>query len=153
MSYFKGVAVGDLVYDLVYGWGKVEALGFEEIGTKYDGFRVYFADIKSTKEYLMDGRLRYFAINQTLFWDEVSFEIPKNPKIDQERYDKVEKDLEDDLIYTRWESKEKLNKYLKDKYDVQGALEDVDKNGLVGDYAFIISINKDWGGVHRYLLS
>jgi len=73
MAYFDDVKIGDKVYDLVYGWGKIHTI-------EDDLFWVEF-NIGIETTYSFDGKNMYRDnINQTLFWDEIQFTIPEPPK-------------------------------------------------------------------------
>ena len=90
MAYFDGVKTGDKVWHFEYGWGKVKNLlkasdldnqNFN-INNDFDLIEVNFDNIYFGCGYFdFDGVAFYSNGNQTLFWDEVKFEIPKKPKI------------------------------------------------------------------------
>jgi len=75
MRYFDGIKIGDRVWDFRYGWGIVKYINTEEYPIV-----VYFPSLGYHKAYNFDGKTNKY-LNQTLFWDEIKFEIPKSPKI------------------------------------------------------------------------
>ena len=79
MKYFDGIKVNDRVWDLVNLWGVVS-----KIRTNYTKPRIVVNfDNNAINEFDFNGKPLYGleSINQTLFWDEIKFEIPKRPKI------------------------------------------------------------------------
>ena len=70
---------------------------------------------------------------------------------EQTKYDLVLNNIEDDLLHTRWNVKS-LEEHLKNTYNITG-LCDIDKSGLISDYAFIVPINPTWGYVDIYYLT
>ena len=75
MAYFDGIKVGDRVWDFVYGWGEV-------IDIEKDS--VYYPLVVEFKAFT--GIFNYKGIkidftNQTLFWSEILFELPKRPQV------------------------------------------------------------------------
>lgn len=72
---FKNAKVGDRVWDFLFGWGTIINICEDE---NHYPIEVMFELEDRTHEYKLDGK-RYAARNQTLFWDEIKFEIPKKP--------------------------------------------------------------------------
>jgi hypothetical protein len=75
---FENAKVGDKVWDFVYGWGEVIELDVSEM---FDTIRVSFKPFGySEKEviYYTTGSIS-FNNPQTLFWDEIKFEVPVQP--------------------------------------------------------------------------
>jgi hypothetical protein len=62
------------------------------------------------------------------------------------------KETIDELIVNKRFTKKELLELLKKEYDVYSDLEDVDESGLVEDYAWIVSITKDFGYIDIYYL-
>jgi hypothetical protein len=93
MSYFKGIKVGNYVWDVTYGWGMV--LELDHV------IKVHFPDdIKRTEYYTYQGKFNNCKKgNQSLFWDEIKFEIPKKPVPKLKIDDKV---LVRDSVHTKW---------------------------------------------------
>jgi hypothetical protein len=75
MSYFEGVKTGDRVWSFEFGWGEVTKIE----GSFYPIF-VEFNSVDKVSWYDYEGK-KESRVKQTLFWDEVKFEIPKRPKI------------------------------------------------------------------------
>ena len=75
MSYFSGVKTGDVVWSFEYGWGVVADV-------RENLFNVAFGSCDNiiSIEYTYDGKTDN-QVNQTLFWDEIKFEIPAKPRI------------------------------------------------------------------------
>lgn len=63
----------------------------------------------------------------------------------------IKKDLEK-LVGTRWECREDLEKHLNKIYEIDSKLNKVDKSELLNDYAFTMSIFKNWGTMDIYYL-
>jgi hypothetical protein len=62
------------------------------------------------------------------------------------------KETIDELIVNKRFTKKELLELLKKEYNVCSDLEDIDESGLVGDYAWIVSITKDFGYIDIYYL-
>ena len=69
---FEDVKKGDKVWSFVYGWGVVE-----DIRKKKLQITVKFKNERDT--FTLDGKMYKTDMYQTLFWDEVKFEIPNKP--------------------------------------------------------------------------
>lgn len=68
---FKNVKVGDRVWDFLYKYGEV----IQKTDTKLE---VRFKDpMKPETIYTLEGKMVGTVYPQTLFWDEIKFEIPK----------------------------------------------------------------------------
>jgi len=75
MVYFDGIKIGDRVWSFEYGWGTVKELIYNSpypIGVVFDN--------EQYETFTLDGKIEK-SCNQTLFWDEIKFEIPKKHKI------------------------------------------------------------------------
>jgi hypothetical protein len=71
--------------------------------------------------------------------------------IKEDLFKNMKANLEKELLWSRFKSKEKLEKVLK-KYGING-LDEVDKSGLVADYAYIGAIDSEgYGYVDIYYL-
>jgi hypothetical protein len=73
---FENARVGDRVWHMKLGWGVVDdiraASGYP-LSVKFDN--------KKDETFLLDGTCNGFAVEpQSLFWDEVKFDIPTRPK-------------------------------------------------------------------------
>jgi len=79
---FKDVKIGDRLYSLVYGWGVVEEIGKENLQ-----ITVKFKNERDT--FTFDGKMYETDMHQTLFWDEIKFQVPKKPLPDLEVDTKV----------------------------------------------------------------
>jgi len=91
MAYFDGIKVGDKVWHFEYGWGTVvELLKASDLDGKnfnplndFDLIEIKFDNVYFGCGYFdLNGVAFYSNGNQTLFWGEVKFEIPKKPKIE-----------------------------------------------------------------------
>jgi len=72
---FADAKVGDRVWSIEFGWGRV-------INTNFDHsfpILVEFEEKKFSVSYTPFGQ-RFLETKQTLFWDEIKFEIPAKPK-------------------------------------------------------------------------
>jgi hypothetical protein len=71
---FESAKVGDAVWSFEYGWGTV--IGVNKTFT-------YPLEVSFTKNfkctYTLTGTTSTKGMNQTLFWDEIDFEIPTSP--------------------------------------------------------------------------
>jgi len=67
--------------------------------------------------------------------------------------DDISSRIETELVGTRWESKDELEKFLRKEYLLQGRLSDVDESGLVADYAYVIGMFDDYGYMDIYYLT
>lgn len=74
---FRDVKISERLYSFEYGWGVVISInkGKFPLQLQFDHSIVSFA-------YTFDGKGTRMAKNQTLFWDEVKFDIPKKPMPD-----------------------------------------------------------------------
>lgn len=71
---FKDAKVGDRVWDFLYGYGKVLEVDKNELWVEFESLC-----IDKKRVYIFDGELKGVGYPQTLFWDEIKFEIPKKP--------------------------------------------------------------------------
>lgn len=77
--YFDNAEVGDRVYDIKYKWGTIRKINTQLIFIEFDNFKksnghyVQYDFNGKENGYLAD----YFG--QTLFWNELKFELPKKP--------------------------------------------------------------------------
>jgi len=85
MAYFDGIKTGDRVWDFEFGWGTViELLKASDVDNwnvtpekDFDLMEVEFNDTYSGYGYYdLNGVAFYSKGNQTLFWDEIKFEVP-----------------------------------------------------------------------------
>ena len=69
---FENAKIGDRVWCMLCGWGKVESIGTEPypIEVCFDSGRFEL--------YAYNGRL-IEKYNQSLFWDEIKFQVPPRP--------------------------------------------------------------------------
>ena len=70
---FENARVGDRVWDFIYGWGKIEHI---ESKSQYP-LKIRFAS-GSGYAFTLKGE-NLMGIPQTLFWDEIKYEIPTQP--------------------------------------------------------------------------
>ena len=79
--------------DFAYGWGIVTKID-------KDTFRVIY-DSEEWNDYNYNGEIVYrsYTTKQTLFWDEIKFDIPKKPKIELKE-NKYEIDLLSNKVFT-----------------------------------------------------
>jgi len=75
MAYFDGIKEGDRVWDFRYGWGTVTKVDY---GLSYP--IIVDFDNGESDSFLFNGAPDKHS-KQTLFWDEIKFEVPKKPKI------------------------------------------------------------------------
>lgn len=82
MAYFDGVKVGNKVWDYFYGWGVVEAVykkSCDCIIVDFNGEQHQY----NHEGYEIDKNYKHRLYRkQTLFWNEIEFELPKRPKIE-----------------------------------------------------------------------
>lgn len=74
---FKNAKVGDRVWDFVFDWGTVTR--FFKNSNILVGFEVEFDRESIKQRYGLNGIVLYSFKNQTLFWNEIKFEIPEKP--------------------------------------------------------------------------
>ena len=72
---FRNAKTGDKVWDFLYGYGKVLEVDKDELWVEFDESLC----IDQKRVYTFDGKLRGVGYPQTLFWNEIKFEIPKKP--------------------------------------------------------------------------
>ncbi len=90
MSYFDGIKVNDKVWSFEFGWGNVIEINKDLMYPIVVGF--YPSEYRETYDY--NGR-SMDKVNQTLFWDEIKFDIPEKPKIKlKNNYDEYIKEPE-----------------------------------------------------------
>ncbi len=80
MAYFDGVKIGDKVWSFEFGWGTVKELIYNSpypIGVVFDN--------EQYETFTLDGKVEK-SCNQTLFWNEVKFEVPKKTKLELKEY-------------------------------------------------------------------
>jgi len=110
MSNFKNVKIGDKVWDFIYGYGKV-------IDIENDSLYPIVVKFKNFIGLFNKNGIKINFENQTLFWDEIKFEIPKRPKIKLKK-GKYLIDLNDDTIYEN----DKFIDYLYEEYSKENGL-------------------------------
>lgn len=76
---FENVKVGDSLYDVCFGWGRVKAINCLDYSDKAHLIEVEFSHMKKFNYSKKGKNLDLGCTNQTLFWDEVKFEIPEIP--------------------------------------------------------------------------
>lgn len=72
---FENAKVGDKVWSVMFGWGKI-------IGISKDSdypIRVEFAQPNTIGTFMLDG-VSFKCENRTLFWDEIKITPPERPK-------------------------------------------------------------------------
>ena len=90
MKYFYGIKVNDKVWSFEFGWGNVIEINKDLMYPIVVGF--YPSEYRETYDY--NGR-SMDKVNQTLFWDEIKFDIPEKPKIKlKNNYDEYIKEPE-----------------------------------------------------------
>ena len=79
---FSKAKVGDKVWSFRWGFGIIEYVTYGDfpIGVQFDNDKT-----KNTATYTTNGKYRRDEA-QDLFWDEVKFEIPKQPKRKVKKY-------------------------------------------------------------------
>lgn len=73
---FENAKVGDKVWSVRKGWGKVVDVDTSETYS----VKVEFAKIWPMLSYTIDGKYSKTDMYRELFWNEVKFEIPERPK-------------------------------------------------------------------------
>ena len=76
---FENVKVGDSLYDVCFGWGRVKAINCLDYSDKAHLIEVEFSHMKKFTYSKKGKNLDLGCTNQTLFWDEVKFEVPEIP--------------------------------------------------------------------------
>jgi len=80
MRYFKGLEINDKVWSLEFGWGIVGDISYNE-----DDFLIFVRfeeEFECFETYTHNGiKLCSKSRRQTLFWDEIKFNIPERPII------------------------------------------------------------------------
>lgn len=121
MAYFDEVKVGDRVWSFVIGWAVVDTV-------EDDLFRVRY-DIKGYDYYTYDGVILCSKSNQTLFWDEVKFEVPQRPKIELKETDFAIDTYNDRVVgidnATITKEKQNMGLYRKDSLTAEKALNQI----------------------------
>ena len=103
---FKDVETGEKLWSFEYGWGTVVHINRGKFPLQLN-----FSHSMESFAYTFDGKGTRMAKNQTLFWDEIKFEVPKKPL----------PDLKVDARVIVWDTKkgEKYNMYFKE-FDDKG---------------------------------
>lgn len=73
---FENVKVGDSLYDVCFGWGRVKAINCLDYSDKAHLIEVEFSHMKKFTYSKKGKNLDLGCTNQTLFWDEVKFDMP-----------------------------------------------------------------------------
>ena len=76
---FENVKVGDSLYDVCFGWGRVKSINRLDYSDKAHFIEVDFTNMKKFTYSKKGKNLDLGCTNQTLFWDEVKFEVPEIP--------------------------------------------------------------------------
>ena len=79
MIYFNEIKIGNRVWSFEYGWGTL----IEKMRGEYP-LAIKFDKLNYIINYNMNGTKRT-SENQTLFWNEIKFDIPERPKIKLKR--------------------------------------------------------------------
>ena len=95
MAYFDGVKKGDRVWSFEFGWGEVISILYGGGTGGGDIFKVKFPQ----GDYWYDFYGKRGISSQTLFWDEIKFNIPEKPKI-KLKENKYKIDLLANKVYT-----------------------------------------------------
>lgn len=74
---FENVKVGDSLYDVCFGWGRVKAINCLDYSDKAHFIEVDFTNMKKFTYSKKGINLDLGCANQTLFWDEVKIEAPE----------------------------------------------------------------------------
>ena len=81
---FRNAKVGDRVWDIMHGWGKIikkykdPEVPYPIVVSDFENMGVY------TEAYNWDGKAFRNHINPILFWDEVQIEPPPKPEVQPE---------------------------------------------------------------------
>ena len=73
---FENVKVGDSLYDVCFGWGRVKAINCLDYSDKAHLIEVEFSHMKKFHYSKKGKNLDLGCENQTLFWDEIKFDMP-----------------------------------------------------------------------------
>ena len=77
---FKDAKVGDRVWDIMHGWGKIIEI-YKDPEVPYP---IKVSDLENeslrTETYTWDGKTFRNHINPTLFWDKINIKPPPQPK-------------------------------------------------------------------------
>ena len=129
--YFDNAEVGDRVYDIKYKWGIIRKINAQLIFVEFDNFKksngryVQYDFNGKENGYLAD----YFG--QTLFWNELEFELPKKPfnlkKFFDENFSSYI-DPEEDKYHLEYKQKDGTWKFIKDR-----------EKTIVGSYYFSLN--------------
>ena len=104
MSYFDGIEIGDKVWSFEYGWGTV-------VDILSDSFYVEYNKYEDSVNYDFNG-IRNLNKNQTLFWNEIKFEMPKKPKI-KLKYESINKYIKNGIYSEPVNTYEQLNRFYR----------------------------------------
>ena len=104
---FKDAKVGDKVWSFTDGWGEVTRIYDEDI------YQIYVEFGRNRVAFAVDGKSVECHLYQTLFWDEVKFDIPKKPLPDLA--------IDTKVIVWVMEGYEKRKRYFK-KFDKNGKI-------------------------------
>ena len=74
MAYFDGIKVGDRVYSLAFGFGRVDGIDLSD-----DDYPLWVNFLRDGQSFTMDGEYEKGEL-QTLFWDKPVFDPPQRPK-------------------------------------------------------------------------
>ena len=87
---FENVKVGDSLYDVCFGWGRVKSINRLDYSDKAHFIEVDFTNMKKFTYSKKGKNLDLGCTNQTLFWDEVKIEAPEKPFDLEEELRKLE---------------------------------------------------------------
>lgn len=102
---FENIKVGDSLYDVCYGWGRVKSVNFLDYSDEVHFLEVEFSHMKKFTYSKKGINLDLGCKNQTLFWDEVKIEVPEKPFDLEDELRKLkikEFVLEEENIYLAW---------------------------------------------------
>ena len=99
---FKNAKVGDIVWDFLHKYGIIEKLEENTILVKFN------SGVKVT--YNLNGSCGYPVDTQTLFWNEIKYDIPEKPfnlkEFLRENLEPKEFEYEKSNYYLVWDSRE-----------------------------------------------
>ena len=117
MAQFSEAKIGDRVWSISFGWGKIEKVNIsfrdENIGVKFEidkNHGLWF--------YYNDGRYMKDDLNPTLFWDEVSIIAPERPKEECEACSWLEYQRVDLLVRKHTTLFDEIGKFLLNQHHV-----------------------------------
>ena len=123
---FENVKVGDSLYDVCFGWGRVKAINCLDYSDKAHLIEVEFSHMKKFTYSKKGINLDLGCTNQTLFWDEIKFEVPEIPfSLEDElrKLEVVEFEYEKDNTYLAWNyEKNEIDYFFEQELENPGLL-------------------------------